>query len=91
MWCIFTPQIFKIMARQSISLTNPNDTWLKSQVESQEYSSKSEVINDLIRQARKSQAQIDWIKAKLDIAEESGFTHDSKEQIRQQAKDLLNG
>jgi len=79
------------MARQSISLTNPNDSWLKAQVESQEYSSKSEVVNDLIRQARKSQAQIDWIKAKLDIAEESGFTHDSKEQIRQQAKDLLNG
>jgi antitoxin ParD1/3/4 len=90
-WCIFTPQIFTIMARQSISLTNPNDSWLKAQVESQEYSSKSEVVNDLIRQARKSQAQIDWIKAKLDIAEESGFTHDSKEQIRQQAKDLLNG
>lgn len=90
-WCIFTPQIIKIMARQSISLTNPNDTWLKAQVESQEYSNKSEVVNDLIRQARKSQAQIDWIRAKLDIAEESGFTHDSKEQIRQQAKDLLNG
>ena len=49
------------------------------------------MVNDLIRQARKSQAQIDWIRAKLDIAEESGFTHDSKEQIRQQAKDLLNG
>jgi antitoxin ParD1/3/4 len=79
------------MARQSISLTNPNDAWLKAQVESQEYASKSELVNDLIRQARKSQAQIDWIRAKLEIAEESGFTHDSKEQIRKQAKDLLNG
>jgi antitoxin ParD1/3/4 len=80
-----------IMARQSISLTNPNDAWLKSQVESQEYSSKSELVNDLIRQARNSQAQIDWLRAKLERAEESGFTNDLKEQIRQQAKNTING
>jgi antitoxin ParD1/3/4 len=79
------------MARQSISFTNPNDEWLKAQVDSQEYSSKSELINDLIRQARKAQAQIDWIKAKLDSAEKSGFTEDSKEEIRYQAKKLING
>ena len=53
------------MARQSISFTKPNDDWLKAQVESDEYSSKSELVNDLIRQARKQQAQIDWIRAKL--------------------------
>ncbi len=74
------------MARQSISFTNPNDEWLKAQVDSQEYSSKSELINDLIRQARKAQAQIDWIKAKLEQAEKSGFTKDSKEEIRHLAK-----
>ncbi len=39
------------MARQSISFTKPNDEWLKNQVESKEYSSKSELINDLIRQS----------------------------------------
>ncbi len=64
-WCIFTSNIHT-MARQSISFTEPNDEWLKSQVASKEYSSKSELVNDLIRQARKQQAQIDWIKAKLD-------------------------
>lgn len=80
-----------IMARQSISFTNPNDAWLKTQVENQEYSSKSELINDLIRQARKSQAQIDWIRAKLESAEKSGFTDNSQEQIRLQAKTLING
>jgi len=79
------------MARQSISFTNPNDAWLKEQVDSQEYSSKSELINDLIRQARKSQAQIDWIRAKVERAEKSGFTGNSQEEIRQQAKDLING
>lgn len=79
------------MARQSISFTKPNDEWLKNQVDSKEYSSKSELINDLIRQARKQQVQIDWIRAKLENAENSGFTSDSKEQILAQSKSLLNG
>lgn len=79
------------MARQSISFTKPNDEWLKDQVDSKEYSSKSELVNDLIRQARKQQVEIDWIRAKLEKAENSGFTRDSKEQILKQSKNLLNG
>lgn len=79
------------MSRQSISFTQPNDEWLKSQVESKEYSSKSELVNDLIRQARKQQRQLDWISAKLESAEISGFTKDTKSQILQESKSLLNG
>jgi len=79
------------MARQSISFTKPNDEWLKAQVENEEYSSKSELVNDLIRQARRQQAQIDWIRAKLERAEEGGFTDDTKGQILAQSKSSLNG
>ena len=79
------------MASQSISFTKPNDEWLKAQLENQEYSSKSELINDLIRQARKQQAQIDCIRAKLDKSEKIGFTDNTKEQILSQSKSLLNG
>ncbi len=79
------------MARQSISFTKPNDEWLRNQVDNKEYASKSELVNDLIRQARKQQVQIDWIKAKIEKAESSGFTNDSKEQILNQSKSLLNG
>lgn len=79
------------MARQSISITEPNDKWLKSQVENKEYASKSELVNDLIRQARKQQAQIDWISSKLEKAEKSGFTTDSKQDILAQSKSMLNG
>ncbi len=79
------------MVRQSISFTQPNDEWLKSQVNSKEYSSKSELINDLIRQARNQQTQIDWIRAKLDRAEQSGFTNNSKQDILAEAKLRLNG
>jgi len=82
---------FVIMARQSISLTEPNDEWLKSQVDSKEYSSKSELVNDLIRQARKQQALIEGIRKKLDLAEENGFTNESKDQILKESKARLNG
>ena len=78
------------MARQSISFTRPNDEWLKSQVDKEEYSSKSELVNDLIRQARNQQIQIDYIKNKIEKAEKSGFTTDSKEQILAQSKSMLN-
>jgi len=79
------------MARQSISFTQPNDEWLKSQIDSNEYSSKSELVNDLVRQARKQQRQIDWISSKLERAENDGFTENSREQILAKSKSLLNG
>jgi len=79
------------MTRQSISFTEPNDEWLKAQLKNKEYSSKSELVNDLIRQARQQQVHIDWIRAKLDLAENSGFTDDSKDQILNKSKSLLNG
>ncbi|MFW5657435.1 MAG: ribbon-helix-helix domain-containing protein [Bacteroidota bacterium] len=79
------------MPRQSISFSEPNDAWLKSQVDSKEYSSKSELVNDLIRQARKQHVQVDWLRAKLENSEKSGFTNDTKEQILKESKSLLNG
>jgi len=79
------------MSRQSISLTKPNDEWLKSQIENNEYNSKSELINDLIRQARGQQKQIDWIQLKLESAEKSGFTDDRKDEILKISKDTFNG
>ena len=70
------------MARQSISLTPPNDDWLMSQIESEEFSSKSEVVNDLIRKAR----EIEYIRAKLIKAEQGGFTDATKEETLAKAK-----
>jgi len=77
------------MRRQSISFTEPNDEWLKSQIENKEYSSKSELVNDLIRQARNQQKQIDFIRLKLERAENSGFTTDTKSEILKHSKSLL--
>ena len=79
------------MRRQSISFTEPNDEWLKSQIDNKEYSSKSELVNDLIRQARNQQKQIDLIRLKLDKAEKYGFTTESQTEILKQSKSMLNG
>ena len=53
--------------------------------------SSKRVVNDLIRQAQKQQVQVDWIRVKLERAEQSGFSSDSKIDILCQSKALLNG
>lgn len=73
------------MARQSISFTAPNDAWLKAQVDSEEYTSKSDVVNDLIRRAR----EVDFIRAKLIHAEQSGFSDLSATEILAKSKQEL--
>jgi len=74
------------MARQSFSVNEKNDQWLPEQVTINEYSSKSELVNDLIRQARSQQKEIDWIRAKLDRAERRGFSSRTPEEILAVAK-----
>jgi len=62
------------MARQSISITEPNDLWLSEQVSTNEYSSKSEVVNDLIRKARKLEQENELIRQHLLRSEISGYS-----------------
>ena len=67
------------MTRQSISLTAQNDAWLKDHVENiGDYASKSELVNDLIRRARRTEI----INRKLEAAEQGGF-------VEQSAVDML--
>ncbi len=77
------------MTRQSISLTEPNDEWLKEQLKQEEYSSKSELINDLIRKEREKQKEIEWLRLKLLEGEQSGFTNLSSEEILAQSREQL--
>lgn len=80
------------MPRQSITFTSPNDDWLKAQVESQEYGSKSDVINDLIRRARQKSEEMEVLRAKLIRAENSGYSERTPAQIRAEAKaGLIDG
>ena len=77
------------MPRQSITFTRPNDEWLRGQIESEEFSNKSEVINALIRRERNRHEHLESIRAKLIEAEQSGFTDMTRDEILAQSKEEL--
>jgi antitoxin ParD1/3/4 len=54
------------MARQSITLANQNDEWLKNQVAHQEFTSKSEAVNYLIKRAREQEAYDNYVNMKIE-------------------------
>ena len=71
------------MPRQSISLTDKNDEWLRLQVNvSGEYSNKSELVNDLIRLVTEAGAS----NNKLENSEKSGFTTQSPAEVLSEIK-----
>ena len=79
------------MTRQSITLATPNDEWLKNQVAKEEFSSKSEAVNYLIKQAREQDDYIEYVRMKLIKAEESGFAKkQTKEEMLAEFKRKLN-
>ena len=78
------------MARQSISLANQNDEWLKQQVANEEFTSKSEAVNYLIKQARERDEYVEFFRMKLDRAEKSGFSTKTKEELLAEIKKKLN-
>ena len=53
--------------RASLSISTPNEEWIQTQIASGEFSSRSEVVNDLIRRAR----EIEAVRARLIAAEQS--------------------
>jgi len=69
------------MTRASISISPPNDEWIQAQIESEEFSSRSEVVNDLIRKARKETDEIQAIRAALIEGENSGTSTKSPDEI----------
>lgn len=57
--------------RASLLISEPNEKWIQAQIGSKEYSSRSEVLNDLIRKARETEA----IRERLRLAEASAREH----------------
>ncbi len=69
------------MSRQSITLANQNNEFLKQQVANQEFTSKSEAVNYLIKQARERKEYHDYVQMKIDSGVKSGF---AKKQTREE-------
>ena len=78
------------MTRQSISLANQNDEWLKEQVSKEEFTSKSEAVNYLIKQAREREEYHNFVQMKIDRGIKSGFSTKTKEELLVEIKKRLN-
>jgi len=74
------------MPRQSISFSEPNHEWLSAKVESKEFKSNSEAVNDALRKVREMENGIQAIRDKLIHAEKSGFTNMTIDEIWQEAR-----
>jgi antitoxin ParD1/3/4 len=79
------------MARQTISVNEPNDQWMKEKIQSNEYSSKSELINDLIRRKRELEKERTWLRNELIKGEESGTSTKTMTEILEEAKNRSKG
>jgi antitoxin ParD1/3/4 len=77
------------MTRASISITEPNAEWLQSQIDSKEFSSRSDVINDLIRKARQKENRIETLRSALIAGEESGVSRKTPDEIIQAVMDKI--
>ena len=78
------------MTRQSITLANQNDEWLKEQISKEEFTSKSEAVNYLIKQAREREEYHNYVQMKIDRGLKSGFSTKTKEELLAEIKNRLN-
>jgi antitoxin ParD1/3/4 len=78
------------MARQSITLANQNDEWLKQQISKEEFTSKSEAVNYLIKQARERDEYHNYVQMKIDRGIKSGYSTKTKEELLAEIKNRLN-
>ncbi|MFD0914493.1 type II toxin-antitoxin system ParD family antitoxin [Methylophilus luteus] len=58
--------------RKTITVTDQQDAWIKSQIEAGNYTNDSEYIRDLIRKEQERFAEIDVIRQALIDGENSG-------------------
>ena len=77
------------MPRQTITLTEPNHQWLQARVDSGEFKTQTEAVNDALRRAREIESGVEKIRAKLIRAEQRGFTAMTPDQILEQSKKEL--
>ena len=77
------------MPRQTISLTDPNHAWLQARVDSGEFRSHTEAVNDALRRVRESEEEIVFIRERIAAAKASGVTKMTRHEILAEAKDEL--
>ena len=71
------------MARQTITVNEPNDRWMKEKIQGNEYASKCELINE---RKRELDEERNWLRNELIKGEESGISTKTMAEILGEAK-----
>lgn len=70
------------MQKQSVNFTEPNENWLNQKVADQEYSSKTELVNDLIRREREREDKYKALKDAIEYGLSSGISSKTADDVR---------
>ena len=77
------------MPRQTITLTEPNHKWLQDRVDSGEFRTQTEAVNDAIRKLREKEDELAFLRDRIARAKEEGFTTMNRHEILAEIKDEL--
>lgn len=70
------------MGKQSVNFTPPDEEWLNAKVAGAEYASKTELVNDLIRQERQREDKYQMLKSAIEQGLDSGISEKTIDDIR---------
>lgn len=80
------------MVKKSISVTQHQDSWIKSQIDNGHYGNESEVVRELIRERQMAEQEnsieIAAIRSALVKGEQSGTTSMTVEEILQKVMEI---
>jgi len=74
------------MQRKTITVTEQQESWIKSQVESGQYGNDSEYLRELIRHDQEYKHKVDILRLALIEGENSGISKRSMSDILNDAK-----
>lgn len=77
------------MIKKTITVTDQQDDWIKSQIASGHYGNDSELLRDLIRREQSRNSDIEIIRDALIKAEGRGFSDRTPDEIREAVKKRL--
>lgn len=77
------------MVKKSITVTDQQESWIKSQMAIGNYGTDSELIREALREKQTRVEEIEYIRAKLVASEKSGFTELTRDEILEKSKEEL--
>lgn len=75
------------MRRKTITVTEQQNSWIKSQIESGKYGNDSEYLRELVRKDQEYKKSVDLLRSALIEGEQSGISDLTMDDIWSKVKD----